>query len=92
MFLSWVGLVRGKQGPAFPGAAGAGGGAAEAGGPPRRLPPSSPAPEEPELVRNVNKQETALAKQRPHDNSWPKQSHPGPHPLEKTSQAFVRTQ
>lgn len=61
-------------------------------GTPAALPPSSPVPEEPELVRNVNKQETALAKQRPHDNSWPKQSHPGPHPLEKTSQAFVRTQ
>lgn len=54
-------------------------------------PPSAPAPEEPQLVRNVNKEETALAKQRPRDNSRPKQSHPGPHPKEKTSQAFVHT-
>lgn len=37
-------------------------------------PPSSPALEEPRLVRNVNKEETALAKQRPRDNSRPKQS------------------
>ncbi|VFV36678.1 Hypothetical predicted protein [Lynx pardinus] len=55
--------------------------------------PSSPAPEEPQLARNVNKEETELAKQRPYDNSRPKQSCPGgPHPDEKTSQAFVRTQ
>lgn len=55
--------------------------------------PSSPAPEEPQLVRNVNKEETVLAKQRPHDNSRPKQSHPPPPtPHEKTSQAFVHTQ
>lgn len=25
-------------------------------------------------MRNVNKEETVLAKQRPHDNPWPKQS------------------
>ena len=42
-------------------------------------------------MRNVNKEETALAKQRPYDNSRPKQSYPGPHPNEKTSQAFVHT-
>lgn len=42
--------------------------------------PSSPAPEEPQLARNVNKEETELAKQRPYDNSRPKQSCPGPPP------------
>lgn len=52
--------------------------------------PSSPAPEEPQLARNVNKEETALAKQRPHDSSRPKQRPPGPRPPRKTSQAFVR--
>lgn len=40
--------------------------------------PSSPAPEEPRLARNVNKEETALAEQRLRDNSWPKQSSQAP--------------
>lgn len=39
---------------------------------------SSPAPEEPRLARNVNKEETVLAKQRLQDNSWPKQSSQAP--------------
>lgn len=54
--------------------------------------PSSPAPEEPRLAKNVNKEETVLAKQRLQDNSWPKQSSQGPHLCKKTSQAFVHTQ
>lgn len=40
--------------------------------------PSSPAPEEPRLAKNVNKEETVLAKQRLQDNSWPKQSSQAP--------------
>lgn len=88
----WAGLARRKQGQGFPGVGGTGSGARKQEDTGAASPPSSPAPEEPQSVRNVNKEETALAKQRPHDNSRPKQSHPGPHPHKQTSQAFVRTQ
>lgn len=62
-----------SQGSAGPGA-----------GPPRgprcRLLPRAPAPEEPQLVRNVNKAETALAGQRPYANSRRKHSYPATPP------------
>lgn len=87
-----AGLARRKPGQGFPGVGGAGSGAPKQEDTGAPSPPSSPAPEEPQSARNVNKEETALAKQRPHDNSRPKQSPLGPHLLEQTSQAFVHTQ
>lgn len=92
MFLSLVVLGRREQGKGSQGLAEREGGAQWLAGMGTAFSSSSPAREEPRLVRNVNKGETALAKQRPHDNSRPKQSYPGPHPHEKTSQAFVHTQ
>lgn len=93
MFLSPVGVGRGEQvARVSQGLEDMGAGSQQLADMGAAFSPSSPAPEEPQLVRNVNKEETELTKQRPYDNSRPKQSCPGPHPDEKTSQAFVHTQ
>lgn len=73
-------MARRKPGQGFPGVCGAGSGAAEARGPRCRLLPRAPAPEEPQLVRNVNKAETALAGQRPYASSRRKHSYPATPP------------